>query len=119
MNDSNSLPTEIYKETSSLGRLLIKPVDKATAKEMIVKNHYSHKWNDGGFGVYNFGIFRADEPDRPQPRRPSAKLCTATRLGSRRRSSLIEAAIRMLSALWPSSSSIHIRWAFYAPMSGC
>lgn len=50
MNDSNSLPTEIYKETSSLGRLLIKPVDKATAKEMIVKNHYSHKWNDGGFG---------------------------------------------------------------------
>ena len=64
MNDSNSLPTEIYKETSSLGRLLIKPVDKATAKEMIVKNHYSHKWNDGGFGVYNFGIFRAEEPDR-------------------------------------------------------
>ena len=64
MTDSNSLPTEIYKETSSLGRLLIKPVDKATAKEMIVKNHYSHKWNDGGFGVYNFGIFRADEPDR-------------------------------------------------------
>lgn len=64
MNDSNSLPTEIYKETSSLGRLLITPVDKATAKEMIVKNHYSHKWNDGGFGVYNFGIFRADEPDR-------------------------------------------------------
>ena len=63
MTDSNSLPTEIYKETSSLGRLLIKPVDKATAKEMIVKNHYSHKWNDGGFGVYNFGIFRADEPD--------------------------------------------------------
>ncbi len=41
MTDSNSLPTEIYKETSSLGRLLIKPVDKATAKEMIVKNHYS------------------------------------------------------------------------------
>ena len=28
---------EVYKETSSLGRLLIKPVDKALAKEMIVK----------------------------------------------------------------------------------
>ena len=55
---------EVYKETSSLGRLLIKPVDKALAKEMIVKNHYSHKWNDGGFGVFNFGIFHADEPDR-------------------------------------------------------
>ncbi len=54
----------VLKRTSSLGDLLIKPVDKATAKEMIIKNHYSHKWNDGGFGVFNFGIFRAEEPDR-------------------------------------------------------
>lgn len=26
---------------------------------MIIKNHYSHKWNNAGFGVYNFGLFRA------------------------------------------------------------
>ena len=64
MTDINSQNFEVYKDTSSLGRLLIKPVGKAIAKEMIVKNHYSHKWNDPSFGVYNFGIFHADEPDR-------------------------------------------------------
>lgn len=63
MTDINSQNLEVYKDTSSLGRLLIKPVEKALAKEMIVKNHYSHKWNIS-FGVYNFGIFHADEPDR-------------------------------------------------------
>ena len=64
MANKNHQNLEVYKETSSLGRLLVKPVEKALAKAMIVKNHYSHKWNDGGFGVYNFGIFRANEPDR-------------------------------------------------------
>ena len=54
----------IIKKTSSLGTLLIKLVDKNLAKDMIVKNHYSHKWNDGGFGLYNFGIFRADDPEK-------------------------------------------------------
>jgi len=54
----------IIKETSSLGKLLIKSVPKEAAKRMIVENHYSHKWNEGGFGKHNFGIFRADEPDR-------------------------------------------------------
>ncbi|RKR83172.1 hypothetical protein BDD43_3374 [Mucilaginibacter gracilis] len=54
----------IIKKTSSLGDLVIKPVEKKLAKEMIVKNHYSHKWNDSGFGIYNFGIFKLDEPDR-------------------------------------------------------
>lgn len=53
---------EIIKETS-LGSLLIRPVGKQLAKEMIVKNHYSHKWNEGGFGKYNFGIFKNDNPD--------------------------------------------------------
>lgn len=52
------------KKTSSLGSLLIKPVEKKLAKEMIVANHYSHKWNDGSFGVHNFGIYHLDEPDR-------------------------------------------------------
>jgi hypothetical protein len=64
MHEKTNPSTQIIKETSALGRLLIKPVDKALAKEMIVKNHYSHKWNDGGFGVFNFGIFHADEPER-------------------------------------------------------
>lgn len=54
MLNSKQNPAEIIKETSALGRLLIKPVDKPLAKEMIVKNHYSHKWNDGGFGVVQF-----------------------------------------------------------------
>lgn len=54
----------VLKRTSSLGDLLIKPVDKKLAEDMIVQNHYSHKWNFGSFGVFNFGIFRADEPDR-------------------------------------------------------
>ena len=34
---------QILKETSALGRLIIKPVDKALAKDLIVANHYSHK----------------------------------------------------------------------------
>lgn len=54
----------IVKETSSLGKLIIKGVPKEKAKCMIVENHYSHKWCDGGFGKYNFGIFRAEEPDK-------------------------------------------------------
>lgn len=53
---------EIVKETKSLGKLIIKPIDKKEAKEMIIVNHYSHKWNDGGFGKYNYGIFRAENP---------------------------------------------------------
>lgn len=49
---------KIIKNTKNLGDLVIKPVTKQLAKEMIVKNHYSHKWNDGGFGKYNFGVFQ-------------------------------------------------------------
>ena len=64
MIDNNSTESmQILKETSALGRLIIKPVDRVLAKELIIANHYSHKWNEGGFGKYNFGIFRADEPD--------------------------------------------------------
>lgn len=54
----------VYKRTSSLGDLMVKPVEKEVAKEMVITNHYSHKWNDGGFGKFNFGIFRTDEPDK-------------------------------------------------------
>ncbi|MBN1113388.1 MAG: hypothetical protein JXA53_10805 [Bacteroidales bacterium] len=54
---------QILKKTSKLGSLIIKEVPKQLAKEMIIKNHYSHKWNDGGFGKYNFGVFKEDEPN--------------------------------------------------------
>lgn len=49
---------EIKIKTKSLGNLVIKPISKAKAKELIVKNHYSHKWNNASFGLYNFGIFQ-------------------------------------------------------------
>lgn len=49
---------EIRIKTKSLGSLVIKPISKAKAKDLIIKNHYSHKWNNAGFGLYNFGIFR-------------------------------------------------------------
>ena len=47
---------EIYKQTS-LGNLIIKEVSKALAKELIIEHHYSHKWNDGGFGKFNPCIY--------------------------------------------------------------
>ncbi len=53
---------QIIKKSTAIGQLLIKPVDKQVAKEMIINNHYSHKWNVG-FGVYNYGIFYEDTPD--------------------------------------------------------
>ena len=54
---------EVLKKTT-LGNLVIKAVPKALAKEMIVEHHYSHKWNDGGFGKFNYGIFREEAPDK-------------------------------------------------------
>lgn len=125
MNDSSKLPVEIYKETSTLGRLLIKPVNKTLAKEMVVANHYSHKWNDGGFGVYNFGIFRAHEPERclgvavygymknPKAKifthpNPKAWMCELNRmwiddeLGHNAESILIAASIKLLRRLDPN-----------------
>lgn len=62
--NSNTEDLQVLKNTSSLGNLIIKLVPKAEAKNLIVKNHYSHKWNEGGFGKFNFGIFRAKEPDK-------------------------------------------------------
>lgn len=109
----------IVKETSSLGKLLIKSVSKEEAKRMIVENHYSHKWNEGGFGKYNFGVFRAEEPDMclgvavygymKNPRakifthpNPSAWMCELNRmwiddtLGHNAESVLIAASIKLL-----------------------
>lgn len=54
----------IRKVTKNHGVLIIKPIDKELAKNIILENHYSHKWNDGGFGKYNYGIHRETEPER-------------------------------------------------------
>lgn len=45
-------------QSKNLGELIIKLVDKSLAKEIIINNHYSGKWNNSGFGLYNFGIYR-------------------------------------------------------------
>lgn len=52
------------RKVTSLGILVIRAVDKAIAKQMIIDNHYSHKWNVGGFGKYNYGIFKEDAPEQ-------------------------------------------------------
>lgn len=46
-----------------MGVLIIKPVLKNLAKDLILEHHYSHTWQSS-FGIYNFGIFRELEPDR-------------------------------------------------------
>jgi len=48
----------IILTTKNLGILEIKQVSKEVAKELIINNHYSRKWNNSGFGLYNFGFFR-------------------------------------------------------------
>lgn len=52
-------------KSKNLGNLGIMPVSKDKAKEMIVKNHYSKKWNCS-FGIYNFGLFREGEEDESE-----------------------------------------------------
>lgn len=129
MIDNNKQPMQIIKDTSAHGKLIIKPVSKSLAKEMITNNHYSHKWNDGGFGVYNFGIFRASEPERclgvavygymknPKARifahpDPRAWMCELNRmwiddeLGYNAESILIAASIKLLRRLDPSCVAV-------------
>jgi hypothetical protein len=53
----------VRKETKTLGNLIIKEVSKSLAKDLIIRHHYSHKWNDGGFGVHCYGVFREEEPE--------------------------------------------------------
>lgn len=52
---------EILFKSKTMGNLLIKEIDYNLAKEIIIKNHYSHKWNTK-FGKINIGIFKADNP---------------------------------------------------------
>ncbi len=54
---------EIRIQTKNLGIIIIRRVSKEIAKEMIIKNHYSHTWNDGGFGKFNFGIFQENNAE--------------------------------------------------------
>lgn len=53
----------IYKTSETMGNLIFKEVDKQLAKDMMVKNHYSHKWVSN-FGVVNIGVFKESEPDK-------------------------------------------------------
>lgn len=50
---------EITKTLKNLGTITVKQIDRQKAKEMIVKNHYSHKMGSN-HGIYNFGIFKDD-----------------------------------------------------------
>ena len=52
---------EILFKSKSMGNLLIKEIDYNLAREIIIKNHYSHKWNNA-FGKVNIGIFKLDNP---------------------------------------------------------
>ena len=53
---------QILKETSALGRLIIKPVDRVLAKELIIANHYSHKWNEAVLASTISGYFVQTSP---------------------------------------------------------
>lgn len=49
--------TEITKVSKNLGTLTMKEIDVQIAKDMIIKNHYSKKWNSS-FGKINIGVFK-------------------------------------------------------------
>lgn len=51
----------ITKNSETMGVLVFKEVNKDFAREMIVNNHYSHKWCSN-FGIVNIGIFRESDP---------------------------------------------------------
>lgn len=53
----------VYKDSDTMGRLIFKEVDKQLAKDLILTNHYSHKWASN-FGIINVGVFRESEPDK-------------------------------------------------------
>lgn len=52
----------LIKETKNNGTLLVKEISYDLAKELTVKNHYSHKWNTA-FGKLNYGIFKKENTD--------------------------------------------------------
>lgn len=50
---------KILFNSKTMGNLIIKEIEKKDAKAMIIKNHYSHKWQNG-FGIINVGIFKEE-----------------------------------------------------------
>lgn len=52
----------VSKNSDTMGTLIFKEVDKALAREIMINNHYSHKWVSN-FGVVNIGVFKESEPD--------------------------------------------------------
>lgn len=44
------------------GVIVVKVIDKKLAKEICLREHYSHKWN-ANFGTINFGIFRENNDE--------------------------------------------------------
>ena len=50
----------VYKDSDVMGTLVFKEVDKNLAKDLVIKNHYSHKWASN-FGVVNVGVFRQSD----------------------------------------------------------
>jgi|SRR5690554_1395746 len=53
---------ELRKQTKNNGLLSVREVPVELAKELTVKNHYSHKWAST-FGLINFGIFKDNNPE--------------------------------------------------------
>ena len=51
---------ETIFNSKTMGNLIIKEIPKELAKEITIKNHYSHKWNTS-FGKINIGIFKEGE----------------------------------------------------------
>ena len=47
----------VKKYSKVMGELIIKEIDYHIAKKLIIKNHYSKKWNNS-FGKLNLGIFK-------------------------------------------------------------
>ena len=54
---------KLRKTMKNNGVIIVKPISYEVAKDCIVKNHYSKKWNTS-FGKYNFGIYKENNEDK-------------------------------------------------------
>ena len=53
----------IYKNSDSMGVLIMKEIPIDLAKDMCIRFHYAHKWN-ANFGRVNIGIFQQTNPNK-------------------------------------------------------
>lgn len=53
---------EIKINSKTMGNLIIKNITKELAREIMIKNHYSHKWHVT-FGIISIGIFKEENPN--------------------------------------------------------